>query len=462
MKKLVYMLIALLAFTACSSDELMPSAPNANTHHRVKMRLVGGLNGFDHSTTNANTRAEATDDWKVGDIIYLTLSNSTHGTATYTNDGWVVDYEGSLTSGEGQNCTAYYFEKVKSRTDYLVQLLPTSATYKAQGTYNYMDGELTLYANLKPTTGRVRFKGTVGSKVYVAGPVFASSYTPSTNTLNTGLTTAILTVDESGYTPYIYGEFETIAMGHGENPTTHNISIACGEVAYTRTFTNDLLNVGKSGYITVPTEAAHSGWRIGFTIRLKSYDFKELELKMMPVTGFTSGYFMLGETEVTKRQYESVIDHSTDISQANYPKNYLSYDKACGFVYELIALTGLNFYIPTEEEWLYAARGGKLSQGYTYAGSNNANEVAWTSENANGDTHEVKTKMPNELGLYDMSGNVWEFTAPIKGDYNSYLHLQGGSYYESKNSSSIGNYIYENSYVTSDSRYGLRVALYFD
>ena len=146
-------------------------------------------------------------------------------------------------------------------------------------------------------------------------------------------------------------------------------------MAYTRTFTNDLLNVGKSGYITVPTEAAHSGWRIGFTIRLKSYDFKELELKMMPVTGFTSGYFMLGETEVTKRQYESVIDHSTDISQANYPKNYLSYDKACGFVYELIALTGLNFYIPTEEEWLYAARGGKLSQGYTYAGSNNANEA---------------------------------------------------------------------------------------
>ena len=69
---------------------------------------------------------------------------------------------------------------------------------------------------------------------------------------------------------------------------------------------------------------------------------------------------------------------------------------------------GTKFQLPTEAQWQYAAMGGKKSKGYTYAGSNTLSDVAWYTDNADGTTHPVALKQPNELGLYDMSGNVWE------------------------------------------------------
>ena len=75
--------------------------------------------------------------------------------------------------------------------------------------------------------------------------------------------------------------------------------------------------------------------------------------------------------------------------------------------------------MPTEAEWEYAARGGKNSKGYKYAGGDEVNNVAWTYENCNGTTHPVATKPANELGLYDMSGNVWEWCQDWYGSYTS-------------------------------------------
>jgi len=75
--------------------------------------------------------------------------------------------------------------------------------------------------------------------------------------------------------------------------------------------------------------------------------------------------------------------------------------------------------LPTEAQWEFAARGGNLSQGYKYAGSNNLNNIAWFNDNSNEQTHPVAQKQPNELGLYDMSGNVQEWCNDRYGDYSS-------------------------------------------
>ncbi|MGM9868691.1 MAG: formylglycine-generating enzyme family protein [Sodaliphilus sp.] len=87
--------------------------------------------------------------------------------------------------------------------------------------------------------------------------------------------------------------------------------------------------------------------------------------------------------------------------------------------YKLNKLTGKKFRLPTEAEWEYAARGGNKSQGYKYSGSNTINDVACYSDNSNTTAHPVATKAPNELGIYDMSGNVYEWCSDWYGSYSS-------------------------------------------
>jgi len=111
----------------------------------------------------------------------------------------------------------------------------------------------------------------------------------------------------------------------------------------------------------------------------------------------------------------------------NNPMYYVSWNEAQDFIGKLNAKTGKKFRLPTEAEWEYAARGGSKSKGYKYSGSNNIEEVAWYKENSCEGTFKNKScstriagkKKPNELGIYDMSGNVWEWTNSNYGGYSS-------------------------------------------
>ena len=103
----------------------------------------------------------------------------------------------------------------------------------------------------------------------------------------------------------------------------------------------------------------------------------------------------------------------------NYPMYYISWHDCKAFISKLNALTEKTFRMPTEAEWEYAARGGSKSRGYKYSGSNTLGDVAWYGDNSGGKTHEVGTKSHNELGLYDMSGNVCEWCSDRYGDYSS-------------------------------------------
>lgn len=122
--------------------------------------------------------------------------------------------------------------------------------------------------------------------------------------------------------------------------------------------------------------------------------------------------FFLGETVVTKGLWRNVTgEEFAQTNELNLPKDNVSWYDCNNFIQKLNQITGKIFRLPTEAEWEYAARGGKygsLSM-YKYAGDNDIDAVAWYEDNSDGKTHPVKTKKPNKLGLYDMSGNVEEW-----------------------------------------------------
>jgi formylglycine-generating enzyme required for sulfatase activity len=130
--------------------------------------------------------------------------------------------------------------------------------------------------------------------------------------------------------------------------------------------------------------------------------------------------YYIGETEITQAIWKSIMETnpSKNNSCSNCPVESVSWDDVQIFISRLNNRAGGNKYrLPTEIEWEYAARGGTLSKGYKYAGGNSMNEVGWYSENAGEATKPVKGKKSNELGLYDMSGNVWEWCSDYFGVY---------------------------------------------
>ena len=155
---------------------------------------------------------------------------------------------------------------------------------------------------------------------------------------------------------------------------------------------------------------------MGATAEQDRYDRDET-----PAHRVTLSSYYIGETEVTQELWYAVM--GTNPSQFTRsslnPVENVSWDDCQEFIKKLNQLTGINFRLPTEAEWEYAARGGNKSNGYKYSGSNSIGEVAWYDGNSGNVTHEVGTKAPNELGIYDMSGNVWEWCSDRFGSYSS-------------------------------------------
>ena len=140
-----------------------------------------------------------------------------------------------------------------------------------------------------------------------------------------------------------------------------------------------------------------------------------------PVHKVTLSNYSIGETEVTQELWRAVMGSNPSSFTGNLqcPVECVSWNDCQTFIKKLNQLTGENFRLPTEAEWEYAARGGKQSKGYKYSGSNTLGDVAWYDSNSSNKTHAVKTKQPNELGIYDMSGNVWEWCSDWYGSYSS-------------------------------------------
>ena len=132
----------------------------------------------------------------------------------------------------------------------------------------------------------------------------------------------------------------------------------------------------------------------------------------------TNDYY-IGKYEVTQALWQAVMGYNpSSFKGGNLPVEQVSWDDCQEFISKLNSITGKTFRLPTEAEWEYAARGGKKSRGYQSSGSNNISDVAWYDNNSGSKPHTVGTKQPNELGIYDRSGNVWEWCQDRYGKYS--------------------------------------------
>ena len=192
-----------------------------------------------------------------------------------------------------------------------------------------------------------------------------------------------------------------------------------------------------------------------------------------PTHQVTLSSYSIGETEVTQALWQAVMgSNPSKYKGTQKPVEQVSWNDCQEFIQNLNQLTGRKFRLPTEAEWEYAARGGSKSRGYKYSGSNNIDDVAWytTTTNDKG-TRNVKTKQANELGLYDMSGNVWEWCQDWYGSYSSGAQTNPtGALSGSRRVFRGGSWNYYASYCRSSYRYyftptswghnlGLRLAL---
>ncbi len=145
-------------------------------------------------------------------------------------------------------------------------------------------------------------------------------------------------------------------------------------------------------------------------------DFKaEYTLQFVKVSSF-----YIGRYEVTQEEWKAVMGTNPSYFKgAKRPVEQVSWFDCQTFIKKLNTITGMKFRLPKEAEWEYAASGGLKSKGYNYAGSNNLNDVTWTFKNSGCKTHVVGQKLPNELRLYDMCGNVSEWCQDTYGGWIS-------------------------------------------
>lgn len=219
-------------------------------------------------------------------------------------------------------------------------------------------------------------------------------------------------------------------------------------------------------------------FQMGATSEQSGHDSDEV-----PVHSVTLDSYYIAATEVTQAQWQAVMG-STIHQQASktgyqvrsvgsdYPMYYVSWEDAQAFCRELSNITGKTYCLPTEAQWEYAARGGNKSRTNQYAGSFSVDAVAWYESNSGSSPHPVGKLRPNELGLYDMSGNLMEWCSDWYGSYpsssqfnpvgpssGSYRVLRGGGWYNSAGACRVA-YRYSNSPSSRYDHYGFRVVCF--
>ncbi len=414
----------------------------------ARMNFQVNVSAFD--ANQSSTRATEEWIWEDGAVVYVQFyngSNLVRGHAKYSQstNSWEAFWNGTI-SGDDK-CEVYFFEGASTSDKHKVSLNELQAVYADKSAAYTLDGnDLTILANLSPLTSRVRFAGNVGLGIEVSNLTYYVGYDADVNQFITSSESFRGQVGNNGFTSYYYCFFSDA----DQRRLGISNSVEGNEFIYTKSFGASVLKIGESGYITIPSEETNKGWSIqtpplelDFTVsgngRTVSFKIKRVNAGSFQMgknnenpssnshtVKLTWGFYM-GETEVTQGLWYAVM--GTDTGDWNssfygtgndYPAYSVNYEDCELFLSKLNQKTGKKFRFPTEAEWEYAAKGGNESKGYIYSGSNSLYDVAWYGDYT---SHEVKGKSPNELGLYDMNGNVAEWCYDWYDSYSSSLQV---------------------------------------
>lgn len=278
---------------------------------------------------------------------------------------------------------------------------------------NTMDGQIITLVAPRPIYGSLNVESTPDfAKIYIDGqpmgetPNFIAQMIIGSHELK---------LTKEGYDDYI----ETITLAKGERKQVKAVlnKIEVQQPIATTTSTSEDQTFTVNGVSFTMKLVEGGTFQMGATSEQGSDAYNSEK----PVHSVTLSNYYLGETEVTQALWNAVMGSNPSYFEGDaLPVEQVAWNDCQEFIRKLNQKTGKNFRLPTEAEWEYAARGGKKSNGYKYAGSNNIDSVAWYTDNSGSKTHPVKGKSSNELGLYDMSGNVWEwcFDKTVEGGPN--------------------------------------------
>ncbi len=432
--------MSLVSASCSSDDEFVQEATDDKVMRTCKLVFEGEIEKFN----DGGTRAAAS--WADNDTLFIVFDSGdkkVEGKGIYdvATGLWSFNYFGDIVDAADAACDVYHFKNVVSMDAANVKAsfsAQTSIYGDSEATYSYSaaSNEIKVKAHVKPLTGRLRFKGNPGTKFTLHGVERYISYMLSNGQFTTGCEPETMIVGSSGYTPYVYGVVTS---------TKRRIWAAYEDESYMTVCGGTILAAGKSGFMAAPTKENYNGWRQSldkpFTVRgvcfLMKYvkggtftmggtfeqgtDAQENEFPTHEVT--LSDYY-IAETETTSKLWYAVRRTNPsryDDPNVEKPVLHNRWDECNVFAQQITFLTGENFSLSTEAQWEFAARGGTATNHHKYSGSDNPDEVAWRRANSYNslDHQPVGNKMPNELGIYDMSGNAYEWCNDYYADYTA-------------------------------------------